>query len=304
MKISLKQIAVALLFAMGCTKTEQPQLLQPQQEVVTQLSSEKISTAPSYRGMYVSDFENICGNTAREDSLLNWCVAKNINALSLYGLGTILTSTANYTPLAAFIKRAKLNYGIKQFAAVRGSSANVTGQTADYNNSRTDTTERFNYMNLEREWWNNACTFDNYVTNLTAIKQWGDAQTKKVYTEEYIGWFHNPTGQDSTMASALIKNSHRIMVHDYVTTPNFGYMQTRLDWIGRAAKALNKTAQIIIIFSAEPTFSYTYFQTHTFDDAYQAIVTGHNASAFAGKNNIKIIGYQIFDSYNARAARP
>lgn len=268
------------------------------------VSSSKISATPQYCGMYVSDFETICGNPVSENLLLTWCQMHHINALSLYGLGTILSSTSNYPILANFIKKAKLQYGIKQVAAVRGSATNVIGQTASYNTSRADTTERFNYMHLELEWWNNACTYANYLSQLTTIKQWGDAQPKKVYTEEYMGWFKNPTGQDSLMASGLIKNSHRIFVHDYVTTPNFSYMKNRLDYIGRAAKALNKTAEVIIIFSAQPTYSYNYFLTHTFDNAYQAIVNGYNAASFTGKNYINITGYQIFDSNSARIVQP
>ncbi len=267
-------------------------------------ASTKISATPQYCGMYVSNFDTICGNPVSENSLLLWCRLHHINALSLYGLGTILSSTSNYATLAAFIKKAKQQYGIKQIAAVRGSATNVIGQTASYNTSRADTTERFNYMHLELEWWNNACTYSNYLSQLGTIKQWGLSQSTKVYTEEYMGWFKNPTGQDSTMASGLIINSHRIFVHDYVTTPNFSYMKARLDYIGRAAKALNKTAEVIVIFSAQPSFSYNYFLTHTFDDAYQSILTGYNSASFTGKNFVNITGYQIFDSNSARVVQP
>ncbi len=304
MKFYLAGTLVFVFLFAGCKKEYPVSKAEFEGEKANSFSNQKIVTSPVYRGMYISDFENICGNTQREDSLLNWCFAKNINALSLYGLGSILSSSLNYSVLAAFIKRAKNQYGIKQISAVRGNSANVTGQTSAYNSSRTDTTERFNYMQLEREWWNNACTFNDYCNNLSAIQLWGNAQTPKVKTETYIGWFKNPTGQDSLMASALLQYSNRILVHDYVTTPNFGYLQNRLDYIGRAAKALNKTAEIIVIFSASPSFSYNYFLSHTFNDAYATIVSGHNASSFAGKNNIKITGYQIFDSYAARTARP
>ena len=81
--------------------------------------------APHYRGLYVDGFKRILGNVNSEDSLLNWCVSHDINALSLYDLNTVLGDERN-TELARFILKARLTYGTGQVVAVRGSSANFT----------------------------------------------------------------------------------------------------------------------------------------------------------------------------------
>jgi hypothetical protein len=118
----------------------------------------------------------------------------------------------------------------------------------NYNASRTDALEKFDYANLELEWWNKAATFKNYLKELQGINAWGDAQTTQIPTETYIGWFQNPTGQELTQATGIVTNTDRVLVHDYQTTPTFSYMQSRLQWLGKAAKAQNKIQKVILTF--------------------------------------------------------
>ncbi|MEO5572567.1 MAG: hypothetical protein ABIT08_06725 [Bacteroidia bacterium] len=84
-------------------------------------SSERISTTPSYRGLYVADFDNILGDTAQENNLLRWCKKYKIKTISLYDLNTVLQNSSNNTALAKFIKKSKTSFGMKQVTAIRGS---------------------------------------------------------------------------------------------------------------------------------------------------------------------------------------
>lgn len=272
-------------------------------------SAGRIEATPQYRGVYVNAFDKMLGNVAAEDSMLNWCKANGFNAISLYSLNAVM-GDQRFTSLARFMKKARTGgYGITQIAAVRGSSNNFT-QNANYDNSRTDLDERFNVYNLENEWWNNgpSCNFGCYTTILQFMGQKALAANPKIIRETYMGWFHNPKNQELQQAKTLVQNLDRLMVHDYRTAPSFGYMQSRLSFLGRAARNLGRVIDIIVIFSAEPEFMQNYFSTtgqnKTFDDAYAEIVAQHNAATFDGKDHIRIVGYQIFQYSLARQARP
>ena len=272
--------------------------------IVPRSGADKISSENLYRGVYLDSLQYVVGNDAEEDKLLTWCQANNFTTVTCYDLYVILNSSANYPKMANFIKKAKNIFGIETVTACMGSSSAFNGLINNYNVSRTDPIEKFNYSNLELEWWNKASTFKNYLTQLKGINAWGDEQSPRIPTEEYIGWFKNPMGQEAIQAEGLVKNSDRILVHDYQTTPSFSYMKSRLSWIGKAAQAQNKIMPIIVIFSVEPSFSYNYFLSNSFEAAYSMVVSQFNASNFDGKANIELIGYQIFDQSYARQARP
>lgn len=290
-------------------------LVSCQLDVLDPLSSSSAGSArkaflapPAYRGIYVDGFNGILGNKSREDSLLNWCVSSNINALSLYDLNTVM-DLGRYTDLALFMQKARTTFGINQIAAVRGTAANFQ-QNAGYDASRINLNERFTTYNLENEWWNNGpyCNFTCYTSILQAMSKKATAASPRITTEAYIGWFQNPTGQDLQQAKTLVRWLDRILVHDYRPNPQFGYMQSRLSTIGKAAQSQNRTMDIIVLFSAEPEFMQNYYsvsgQNHSFDDAYTDIVNQFNAATFTGKNNVRLIGYQVFDYSFARQARP
>lgn len=282
-------------------------------EVFTEASPEhsagRVQVTPSYRGVYVNSFDDILGNLAAEDSLLTWCQAHNFNAISLYSLNAVM-GDERYTSLARFMRKARTGgYGITQIAAVRGSSANFT-QNANYDKARADLNERFNVYNLENEWWNNgpSCNFGCYTNILQSMSQKALAASPDIVREAYMGWFHNPDNQELQQAKTLVKNLDRVLVHDYRTAPSFSYMQSRLSFLGRAAKSQNRVIDVIVLFSAEPDCMQNYYsvagQNNTFDDAYAAIVAQHEAASFNGKDNIRLIGYQVFQYSLARQARP
>lgn len=255
-----------------------------------------------YRGLYIDSTSVILGDTLKENSLLRWCMHNNITTLSFYNLRQVMASN-KARHLASFLKRAKTEYKIKENTAVIGSDAFITSYLDTFNRSKVDTLERFDFVNLEKEWWNGDGTLKEYIQALSKIRQWGRSQAPVVKTEEYIGWFLRPSGNELYMANELIKNSDRILVHDYQKTPSFQYVLSRLSYLGQAAKLHGKTFPVIIIFSAEPQFSADYFRTHNFDEAYQIIVKRYINTEFAGKNNIRLVGYQIFDQSFARNAR-
>jgi hypothetical protein len=257
-----------------------------------------------YQGIYIDKFQQIIGDTVQENSLLRWCLKYDFNTLSLYGVRAVLSTPRLRPFLSAFIHRAKTQYHIRQVTAIVEHSATVTGLIDGYNKEQADPLNRFDFANLELEWWNNASSFDQYVQAMQEMKNWGGRQHPRVPNEEYIGWFKNPVGEDSIMAAALVQNSTRILLHDYQKEPGFNYVLNRLDWIGRAARAQGKVMPVIIIFSPKPEFSYAYFLEHNFGDAYQLILDSYNQADFPGKNNVQLMGFQIYNQTFARQAKP
>lgn len=266
---------------------------------------------PAYRGLYVNKFDTIFQDTSKENDLLRWAKSKDFNALTLYGLSEIISDPSLYNDLAAFILRAKTSYGISEVNATRGKASDYTTYVNNYNNSRTNTLERFNWANLEREFWNGDNTFTYSFLQLQTIKNWGLTQTPIVKTEEYIGWLRDSSGapsntiRESQIADSLVLVVDRLLLHDYQQNLSFSYVQDRLDTLGQKALAQGKVLDVAIIFSAQnPTFSGAYFTTHPFLDAYNFINNANNAASYPGKKGINLVGYQIYNYSYAKLARP
>jgi hypothetical protein len=257
-----------------------------------------------YRGIYVDKYAEMAGDVAKENDFLRWCQKYDFNVLTLYGMGKVLRSPPLRPALADFIRRAKGTYGIGQVSAVVTKAVTVTDLIDSYNNDRSNSLSRFDYTNLELEWWNNATDFENYDADLQQMQQWGKKQSPVVPNEEYIGWFKNPEGEDSLMASRLVQHSSRILVHDYQPNFTFSYLQSRLDWIGRAARAQGKIMPVIIIFSPRQEFSAEYFKAHSFGDAWQWVTAAFRDAQFPGKDHVQLIGYQIYNQTYARECKP
>jgi hypothetical protein len=257
-----------------------------------------------YQGIYVDHYFEMAGDTAKENDLLRWCKKYGFNALTLYGMGKVLPAPQLRNALADFIHRAKTAYGITQVSGVVTKAATVTGLIDSYNNDHRDVRNRLDYTNLELEWWNNAADFETYDADVRQMQEWGLKQSPVVPNEEYIGWFKNPEGEDSLMAAHLVQHSARILVHDYQRNFTFSYLQSRLDYIGRAARAQGKTMPVIIIFSPKPEFSYDFFAGHSFDDAWQWLTAAFRDAQFPGKDHIQLIGYQIYNQTYARQCKP
>ena len=257
-----------------------------------------------YKGVYVDNLAHIVGTPSKEDEFLHWARKHDFNALTLYDLQEVLGDPARKQALSAFILKARSRYGIKEVTAVVSKAATVTGAVDQYNHSQADPRSCFDYTNLELEWWNNACSFREYDATLQAMKKWGDLQNPAVPNEEYIGWFKNPVGEDSLMAAALVRNSERILLHDYQHDMSFSYVQPRLEWIGKAARAQRKVMPVIIIFNAKDVYLGDFFATHPFSDAYQFIQYEFQKAEFPGKANVRLIGYQIYNQSTARLCKP
>ena len=275
---------------------------------------------PPIRGLYVDDFHNILGNIAKENAVLTYAQAKGFNYLALYELHYFDFNTdRDRSKLAAFIYKAKHDYGILQVAATGEIASFFNNRIlAQYQASRTNPLEKFDVLNLEFEYWSpvftdaggyycttylqpNGLTCDRtgaftfYMQQLTALRQL--CNTNNLICETEFGWF------TQAEANQIVPLSDRILVHAYVPTSwvnsdpatFYNYTKDRLSYIGNAAAS---PKEVMVIFSSEPDFSGPWLNATTParlpQSAFDLYKTYFDAETAIWKTNLSQVGYQWF----------
>jgi hypothetical protein len=280
----------------------------------------------------LSQNTTILGVPVNENSLLQFCYDHGVNYLALYDMRSVNwlsetstnTSSPGKTVLANFIAKARTS-GITEIGAVTSGSASNVSNIISYNNTRTQQIYRFDWMNLELEYWNGDSTFADWLSRLTYMKQQATGATAyPLSIEVYLGW------PDYAESFDMLPHIDRLLLHDYSSTkvPDYKYTQGRLqDEIGLACAALNKTLDLMPIFSAERVYSPwnasyefmgLYYQTNTIYDAWYkwgVIPTGHvyngtNLRSYNYEsdpnvlNYVNPVGHIIFTQNLLRSSNP
>ena len=261
------------------------------------------------RGFYLSGITNWLGNATKETEILQYAQGNGFNYICLYNLTLVnWNSTAEKNKLASFIAKATTQYGIIQVGAVVENYAFVVNNILPYNNSRTNTNEKFNVINLEFEFWslssinNSYCARylspNGYSCDTAGAWKFGWKQFKLIdsvcathglISEVYLGWPNK--GQMQQLASI----ADRILLHAY--RPNDGdvyaYSRNRLIDIA----SINTKTKVIPLFSGEPVFMGPWLNSHSVSTPYQTYSNDFNAETASFKQNIDLQGYQWF-TYN------
>jgi hypothetical protein len=260
-----------------------------------------------HKGLYVDRFQDILGDTAKENKLLSYVKSHDFNELSLYGLWEITNKPSKYPSLARFISKARTNYGVTKISATH-STTKAFNECEAYNMGRNNESEKFDVFSIENEWWqtnpecNYACN-QNLVLHVKELK----IQNKDNFdTEIYIGWL-DAQNNDYEEAKFLVDNLDKIAVHCYDNTPNFAYTKERLLLLAKAAKELDKKPEILIIFSAEQEFMFKFFskthQNKNFITAFDDFITDLKKSNSSILLDLNFTGYKIFTYSEAVLAR-
>ena len=260
-----------------------------------------------HKGLYVDRFQDILGDTAKENKLLRYVKSHDFNELSLYGLWEITNKPSKYSSLARFISKARTNYGVTKISATH-STTKAFNECEAYNMGRNNESEKFDVFSIENEWWqtnpecNYACN-QNLVLHVKELK----IQNKDNFdTEIYIGWL-DAQNNDYEEAKFLVDNLDKIAVHCYDNTPNFAYTKERLLLLAKAAKELDKKPEILIIFSAEQEFMFKFFskthQNKNFITAFDDFITDLKKSNSSILLDLNFTGYKIFTYSEAVLAR-
>ena len=245
------------------------------------------------RKLYVDNFKNVVGNIEEENKLLAFANTLNIEELILYDLDKIHRATdltnekSNYV-LANFIKKAKIEYGIKKIAASGESAGFFINVIHKYNSTRTSTNEKFDVYNLEFEYWNSSselggyycenylrkngipCTNDGaytyYKESLHVLNLLAKESENKILVQAYIA---NYTPEE---IKKIEPYTDVILVSVYESNFNKlkSSVKTNMDKLNTLK---DKNTEISILMSSEPLFLGGYFKYNSLNSTEDKIET-------------------------------
>ena len=106
------------------------------------------------RAFYLPHINTWLGNTVEENKILSYAANNRFNYIIFYDLHLLdYTNSIQTNYLASFLSRAKNNYGIIQTAACSETYSFFENKIIQYNNSRNVSSEKFNVLNYEFEFW-------------------------------------------------------------------------------------------------------------------------------------------------------
>lgn len=290
-------------------------------------SSNLVTTTATHRGVYVNSFEtDILGNTTEENYLLDWCIANNFNEITLYTISSILNTTSQTLLLKDFVERAHSDYNlIVTFVASSKTAINkINTYHADYPGALAAP----DGIATEYEFWNGANSFTYYKTQMLKRLKQVDPNFDSSWKQElYISKFedaegvvpdnkvinrvavHFKTGGGNDELFWVNYRNNAFNFPNPVTAPN---SYNRIQEIAKKAFKKDIIINIVVLFnvrtdSGSPNI-YDYFDVtdgdHDFSDAFDNYKDGFDISGITHKENINMIGYQIYRYSNAKLARP
>lgn len=258
------------------------------------------------RGFYLRGIGNWLGNSTKETAILTYAQGNGFNYINFYDLGYVnWSSTTEKNKLASFMSRARAQYGVLQFGAVVETYEYFANNIIPYNNSRSNTNEKFDVINLEFEFWVNSTINSFYCSKFLspngyscdtagafrfALKQFkliaSACAANGLISEIYLGW---PTrGQMQQLAS----RADRILLHAYRPTDVdiYSFSKNRLMDIA----SVNSVKKVIPLFSGEPTFMGPWLNSHPITRPYLTYSNNLAAETGSFKQNIDLQGYHWF----------
>lgn len=279
----------------------------------------------NHRGIYINNFVNddILGNEAKEDSLINWCIYQDFNNVYLYNIGSALSSGMQ-EELDSFVHKAN------------DQSIDVTFVSAGFGTSFSNIVayhEDYTYIPQgivsEIEFWNGSGDYDaDYVPwldrldSLKFVPPFGEplplnADVKRRF---YIGKIKNPGLPPSiTIAEDLINHHDEIFLTNYhsngynlSTSASENSIRNKLSLLAEAAKNLGVEVNVVILFnvrqdSPAPNI-WSYFsesnENHDFRAGYEKWYHDFiNATDIDHKEYINLKGYGVYRWTDAKVAR-
>jgi len=265
------------------------------------------SKAQNVKGFYLQDVGDWLGIAADENDILAYAQGNGFNYILFYDLGDInWNSTTEKNQLAAFIRKAKTQYGILQVGGVVEYAGYASQKLIPYNVSRLDPLERFNVINLEFEFWipSSVSYYCNKFLQAAGIPctqagawdfAWREFKliddlcaTNGMTSEVYLGW------PDQQQMQNLASRADRILLAAYRPSDVdiYVYSVARMEDI--ASTPGLTTANVLTLMSAEPTFMSSWLNSHPQTQPYQTMNAALAAETRSFKQAIDLQGYQWF----------
>lgn len=223
------------------------------------------------RSLYVDNFNSILGNSDKEEKLLTFVQKNNFKTLILYELHKVskripLADSNKNHPLASFISNAKQNYGVLKIAASGESGGFFINFIHPYNNSRINSTEKFDIYNLEYEYWkesnsdlggyycenylrkngipcNRNGSFNYYLESLSIMKLLANDSKHPIEIETYVGNYKKKE------IRKIVKNTDVVLISGYASDIKNSFLNVK-----KMLKIISECScnpKVSIILSAE-----------------------------------------------------
>lgn len=258
--------------------------------------------------IYVDGLDSWLGNITTENQNLSYMQRNGFNGMRLYDLGLILNkSVARDNQLAAFIKRAREQYGFVYIEGTSGGGQSSINARVAFNLSRVNPNEKLDGINLEWEAWRQTDLFAAMITDSTYVVQMGNgAKSVGITSDQYWGWLKF-TPFLTRMPIVLMKNNSKISHHYYQKNPDAAYHKQENDTMNAVAKRIGITFTTNPIFSAEPDFSQDTLKKITATQLYLNYSKSFNKYNYT---NLKLIDkngkyiFYMFDLSFYKVAKP
>ncbi len=264
------------------------------------------SFGQNVRGFYLQNVGSWLGDATEENEILQYAQGNGFNYILFYDLGDInWSSTTEKNQLAAFMVKARNQYGITQIGGVVEYAGYVSQKLLPYNNSRTSQAEKFDVINLEFEFWVSSSISNSYCSKFLNAAgyscdsagafafAWKEFKliddicaNNGMISEFYLGWPNK--GQMQKIAS----RADRILLSAYRPTDSdiYVFSKNRLADIG----TIGGTTKVITLMSSESSFMGPWLQTHPQTRPYQTMASALAAETASFRNNIQLEGYTWF----------
>jgi Secretion system C-terminal sorting domain len=258
------------------------------------------------RGFYLTGLGGWLNDQSEENDILEYAQGNGFNYILLYDLGDLnWNSSTEKNQLAAFIKKAKTQYGIDEVGGVVEYEGYAAQKLIPYNNTRNSSNEKFDVINMEFEFWVSSSISNSYCSKFldpngyscdksgawafawSEFKKLDDlCAANGLISEYYLGW------PDLTQMQKLAGRADRLLLSAYRPTDSdiYTYSKQRLKDIA----SIGGVTKVHTLMSAQSSFMGPWLNTHPQTRPYQTISAALAAETGSFKNNINMQGYHWF----------
>ena len=251
------------------------------------------------RGLYSNQYTTIAASPSSRQAHADWLKRQGANLDAIYGADSKVGTSSQGT-LADLVIRERRS-GVRSVAMPYSSASSVTNGLNAYNKAVVDSA-KIDAVISEIEPYNTGA-YASFYTTLRSVGNW--CKANRVMPCVYMGW------PSEAAWDSIVVNSDRVYLHCYRPSASmsgssqFGYCRTRLVTLAAKAKAIKKRVSVVIIYSCEPEFSYTYYQGNAWWKPIEDFKAAWNTSATSDmKQWLSVDGTMIFVSRYAKEIKP
>jgi len=252
------------------------------------------------KGHYMNDYSVYSATAATRQANADWLKRQGANLNALYGTSGALTSSSGRPILADVILRNR-RAGVRSNGFPYSTANSVVNSLNAYNAAVTDSS-KFDFVISEIEPYNTG-DYAGFYTTLRTVNSY--CASKGLQSAVYMGW------PSEACWDTISKNCQRVFIHCYKQSnamdggSQYGYISTRLATLAAKCKKNNVKMQVVIIYSDEPAFAYSYFQSNSFDQTYNNFLSTYSLRATADMKAWLIpSGYMVFVSKYSKQIKP